>query len=83
MPFCEYCGHNLDADASFCPGCGKPVKKAAPPTIQPPPLLQAQATTPQQPETHREVPDFNIESVLLPGEQVAWHIDIEEGVIHR
>lgn len=74
MPFCEYCGHELDSDASFCPNCGKAVKR----TVEP----VAQAPVPK-PEERDGIPDFNIQSVLIPGETVEWHMDFMEGVLHR
>lgn len=77
MPFCEYCGHQLDSDASFCPNCGKPVKKTS---TQP---TQSKNLPQEDTETHIQIPEFNIQSVLMSGETVAWHIDFMEGVIHR
>ena len=32
--FCKYCGAKLDADASFCPSCGKALPREAPPQKQ-------------------------------------------------
>lgn len=51
--YCSNCGHELSEDASFCPGCGRPVhEKAHVPTPEadvpvPPPPGQQQAEAPR------------------------------------
>ena len=76
MPFCEYCGHAIDSGASFCPNCGKPVKSTSP-------ELAPNTVQPQTQEKPTEIPEFNIQTILVAGENVAWHIDFMEGIIHR
>ena len=97
MNYCPYCDAQiLQPNPSFCPNCGKPIFPATetnPPAPQqeqqqqqqarPQPLAAANPLQQQAPPEQQEQQQFDIRTILFPGESIAWELNIKEGIIHR